>query len=76
MGGVREPGVSNELVGNQETPCDICDELMPTDIHQEELGMCLECSNLWWSHSSDEHECSWGCMALLPEEIKKIRGEG
>jgi|DEB0MinimDraft_6_1074348.scaffolds.fasta_scaffold05437_8 hypothetical protein len=56
------------------TPCDVCGDLMSADVHAEELGMCLECSNLYFAHDADGHECSWGCLAELPETIKKIRG--
>lgn len=58
------------------TPCDICGDIMDSDIHAEELGMCVECSYLYWSHLDDDHPCSWGCQFDLPETIKKIRGEG
>lgn len=34
-----------------QSPCDKCGVLIDTDIYKEELGMCLECSNEYWSHS-------------------------
>lgn len=43
--------------------CDYCETLMDEDVHAEESGMCLDCSNKFWSHSDDGHSCSWGCAA-------------
>ncbi len=37
------------------TPCKECEELMATDLHEEELGMCVDCSNAYFDHS-DEYE--------------------
>lgn len=31
-------------------PCVECAALVPADIHGEELGLCLECSNDYWGH--------------------------
>jgi hypothetical protein len=31
------------------TPCDVCEILIDTEIHAEELGMCVECSNNYFS---------------------------
>jgi hypothetical protein len=39
---IRDAGISY-------TPCDECGELIDTDIHAEELGMCLDCSNAFYS---------------------------
>ena len=36
------------------TPCDECGVLIPEDIHEEELGMCVECSNEYFSHDDEE----------------------
>ena len=40
--------------GNEMTPCDECGELIKSDIHAEELGMCIECSNKYWSHEGEQ----------------------
>ena len=53
---------------NHLANCDICDEEMPRGIHEEELGMCLDCSNMYWAH--DHEGCSWSCMAELSETIR------
>jgi len=37
------------------TPCNDCSELIATDVHEEELGMCVECSHAYFDHS-DEYE--------------------
>jgi hypothetical protein len=34
-------------------PCNYCSTLIDSDIHQEELGMCLDCSNAYWSHNDE-----------------------
>jgi hypothetical protein len=35
--------------------CDVCQvEWVDADVHQEELGMCLECSWDYWSHEDEE----------------------
>jgi hypothetical protein len=36
------------------TPCDICGIPIKTDIHKEELGMCIECSNNYYNHDDEE----------------------
>jgi len=41
-------------------PCDRCGAPVKADIHEEELGMCLDCSNEYFEH--DHPECSWACM--------------
>jgi hypothetical protein len=35
------------------TPCNYCSTLIDSDIHEEELGMCLNCSNAYWGHDYD-----------------------
>jgi hypothetical protein len=35
-------------------PCDNCGELMSKDIHAEELGMCIDCSNDYFTHNDEE----------------------
>jgi len=47
----------NEMMMIELTPCDVCGDLMSADVHAEELGMCLECSNLYFSHDADGQEC-------------------
>jgi len=37
-------------------PCDNCGELMSKDIHAEELGMCIDCSNDYFTHNDEEVE--------------------
>ena len=34
--------------------CDKCGELIQKDIHAEELGMCIECSNAYFNHEDEE----------------------
>jgi len=50
-------------------PCVKCGVEMDADVHEEEMGMCLECSNRFWDHGKDSHACSWECvsMAGMPE---------
>jgi hypothetical protein len=38
-------------------PCDKCGEQINADVHKEELGMCVECSNKYFDHEHPEHEC-------------------
>ena len=40
----------------QEAECDKCGELIDKDIHAEELGMCVECSNRYFDHEEEESE--------------------
>lgn len=35
-------------------PCDKCGTLIEADIHAEELGMCVECSNAYFNHEEEE----------------------
>lgn len=51
-------------------PCEKCGVLMDRDVWLEELRMCLDCSNRFWDHGKDGHECSWACVATagMPEE--------
>jgi len=35
------------------TPCDYCRKPIDSDIYKEELGMCLDCSNAYWSHNDE-----------------------
>ena len=77
--GLRAASKQDNQIGDKlMTPCDICGVKIDTDIHAEEMGLCVECSTEWWAHSDDGHECSWGCISSLPEKIrndrKKIKG--
>jgi len=36
------------------TPCDDCGVLIPSDIHEEELGMCVDCSNEYFTHLDED----------------------
>ena len=36
--------------------CDKCGEPIDKDIHAEELGMCIECSNKYFDHEEEESE--------------------
>ena len=48
--------------GEQEYPwtpfrkCNDCDTDVEHDVWFEELGMCLECSNAYWSHDNESEE--------------------
>lgn len=35
-------------------PCNVCGELINADIHAEELGMCIDCSNDYFTHEDEE----------------------
>jgi hypothetical protein len=35
------------------TPCNVCGTMIPTDIHREELGFCVDCSNDYFNHDLD-----------------------
>jgi hypothetical protein len=39
-----------QLINGGLTPCDKCGDKIETDIHAEELGMCVDCSNEYFSH--------------------------
>lgn len=39
--------------GVEKTPCDKCGKLIDSDIHTEELGMCLDCSNAYFDHKEN-----------------------
>jgi len=43
------------------TPCNDCGTLVPTEIHAEELGFCLDCSNQYWGHYG-KYDSVWGLM--------------
>lgn len=44
-----------DSLGKQDTkPCDHCGVPIDSDIHTEELGMCLDCSNKYWGHEGED----------------------
>ena len=36
--------------------CDTCGDPIDADIHKEELGMCVDCSNEYFTHDDEEGE--------------------
>jgi len=34
-------------------PCVDCNIMIDADVWQEELGMCLDCSDKYWSHEDE-----------------------
>ena len=44
-----------KLTGDQK-PCIHCGEKLDKDIWKEELGMCVECSNAYYTHEEDEED--------------------
>jgi hypothetical protein len=34
-------------------PCDVCGDKLQADIHAEELGMCVDCSNAYFTHDDE-----------------------
>jgi hypothetical protein len=41
-------------VDEDKVPCDECGTPIQADIHAEELGMCVECSNEYYNHDDEE----------------------
>lgn len=41
-------------VDEDKVPCDECGVPIHSDIHEEELGMCVECSNEYYNHDDEE----------------------
>jgi hypothetical protein len=39
--------------------CNDCGTPIDADVHAEELGMCLECSNDYWGHTG-KHDPKYG----------------
>ena len=35
------------------TPCEYCKTPIDSNIYEEELGMCLDCSNAYWGHNDE-----------------------
>ena len=52
-----EPVGTGLFTFTQYKGCDKCGEPVKADIHTEELGMCVECSNKYFDHDHPEHEC-------------------
>jgi DNA-directed RNA polymerase subunit RPC12/RpoP len=50
------------------TPCDRCGTSIPTDVHKEEMGMCVDCSHKYYNHEFDEEDHS---MASAPSDMYK-----
>jgi hypothetical protein len=45
----EEWGIYFPPSAEDKTPCDVCEILIDTEIHAEELGMCIDCSNDYFS---------------------------
>jgi hypothetical protein len=43
-----------EYESTGELPCKDCFTSIDEDVYKEELGMCLDCSNKYWSHEDEE----------------------
>jgi hypothetical protein len=52
-----EPVGSGKWSFSKAAKCDKCETPMLPDVHAEELGMCVECSNKYFDHEHPEHEC-------------------
>jgi len=52
------------------TPCNDCGTPVPTEIHAEELGFCLDCSNQYWGHYGN-YDQKWGRLGRLAREGNK-----
>jgi hypothetical protein len=56
-------------------PCSMCESVLLTqEVFDAEMGMCLDCSNAYFSHNHDD--CSWGCMVEFPERMKRVARNG
>ena len=55
-----------------ETPCDVCETLIDTEIHAEELGMCVECSHNYFSQEQLKLPQKWGAAQDQPK-VKPTR---
>ena len=49
-------GANFEIDFIKMLPCNVCGDSMNADIHAEELGMCLDCSNAYFTHNDEEVE--------------------
>lgn len=53
-------------------PCEMCGVHHITwDVYWEEGKMCQACSDDYFAH--DHEDCSWGCMADLPNVLRAKR---
>ena len=50
------------------TPCVDCGTPVPTEIHAEEFGFCLECSNQYWGHYGN-YDPMWGPLGR-PDKLR------
>lgn len=64
-----------ETMTERMLPCKMCEvELITESVYEAEFGMCLECSDLYWSHDHDD--CSWECMIRFPERMREYKKKG
>jgi len=47
-------GANFEIDFIKMTVCDKCDSPISVDVHAEELGMCVDCSNEYFTHNDEE----------------------
>jgi hypothetical protein len=47
-------GANFEIDFIKMLPCNVCGDSVNADIHAEELGMCLDCSNTYFTHNDEE----------------------
>jgi hypothetical protein len=47
-------GANFEIDFIKMTTCDKCDFPISVDVHAEELGMCIDCSNAYFTHNDEE----------------------
>lgn len=47
-------GANFEIDFIKTLPCNECGEPVNAEIHAEELGMCIECSNAYFTHNDEE----------------------
>jgi hypothetical protein len=47
-------GANFEIDFIKTLPCNECGEPVNADIHAEELGMCIDCSNAYFTHADEE----------------------
>jgi hypothetical protein len=47
-------GANFEIDFIKTLPCNECGDLMNAEIHAEELGMCIDCSNAYFTHADEE----------------------
>jgi hypothetical protein len=46
-------GANFEIDFIKMLPCDVCGDKIQADIHAEELGMCVDCSNKYFTHDDE-----------------------